>query len=123
MVLGGLLALGGAASGQDALGEGNPAHQAGAPPAASATSAEHHLVAGLAAYWGLRFSEAERHFRAAVDADPQSAAAHYYLGYTIYKIAEPKRPNDPGKQRAVEEFAKAFEIDPAFRPGWGRRGR
>ena len=78
---------------------------------------------GLAAYRRLHFQEAEGHFQAAVDADPHSAAALYYLGYTVYKIAEPKRPNDPGKRQAAELFARAYEIDPGFAPGWGVRGR
>ena len=76
-------------------------------PQSGVSAAEPEVRAGLASYRRLRFSEAERHFRAAVEADPRSAAAHFYLGYAIYKIAEPKRPNDPGKQRAAEEFAKA----------------
>ena len=80
-------------------------------------------AAGLAAYRKLHLQEAERHFQAAVDADPGSAPALYYLGYTVYKIAEPKRPNDPGKRRAAELFARAYQIDPGFAPGWGVRGR
>lgn len=84
---------------------------------------EEEMTAGLAAYRKLHFRAAENHFRAAVDADPGSAAALYYLGYTVYKIAEPKRPNDPGKRRAAELFARAYQIDPAFAPGWGVRGR
>jgi tetratricopeptide (TPR) repeat protein len=93
--------------------------QAKAPLAEQAGSpAEGHIKAGLAAYHKRHFQEAERHFQAAVDADPASAAAHFYLGYTIYKIAEPKRPFHPEKQRAAELFAKAFELDPAFRPAW-----
>jgi tetratricopeptide (TPR) repeat protein len=95
-----------------------------AAPAGSAAAlsvADQELNAGLAAYLRRHFSEAERHFRAAVDADPRNAAAHFYLAYSIYKIAEPRRPNDPGKQRAAEEFAKAYELDPLFVPGWGRR--
>jgi len=84
---------------------------------------EEQRAAGLAAYRKLHFQVAERHFQAAVDADPGSAAALYYLGYTVYKIAEPKRPNDPGKRRAAELFARAYQIDPGFTPGWGVRGR
>jgi tetratricopeptide (TPR) repeat protein len=87
------------------------------------TVAEQQTSAGLAAYGRLHFQEAERHFQAAVDADPGSAAALFYLGYTVYKIAEPKRPNDPGKRRAAELFARAYQIDPGFTPGWGVRGR
>jgi tetratricopeptide (TPR) repeat protein len=83
--------------------------------------ADEQRAAGLAAYWKLHFREAETHFQAAVDADPGSAAALYYLGYTVYKIAEPKRHDDPGKRRAAELFARAYAIDPDFRPGWGVR--
>jgi len=86
-------------------------------------TADRHRAAGITAYWRLHFQEAAGHFQAAVDADPGSAAALYYLGYTVYKIAEPKRPNDPGKRRAAELFARAYQIDPGFRPGWGIPGR
>ena len=89
-----------------------------APPPAAASDAASHIDAGLAAYKRRRFQEAERHLQAAVNADPQSAAAHYYLGYVIYKIAEPKRPFHPDKQRAADHFAKAYELDPTFRPSW-----
>jgi hypothetical protein len=43
--------------------------------------------------------------------------------YTVYKIAEPKKPNDPGKRRAAELFARAYQIDPGFTPDWGVAGR
>jgi hypothetical protein len=94
-----------------------------AAAARAQVTSEEDRAAGLAAYWKLHFQEAERHFQAAVDADPGSAAALYYLGYTVYKIAEPKRPNDPGKRRAAELFARAYRIDPGFKPGWGVDGR
>lgn len=86
-------------------------------------TADRHRAAGITAYGRLHFQEAAGHFQAAVDADPSSAAALYYLGYTVYKIAEPKRPNDPGKRRAAELFARAYQIDPGFTPGWGIPGR
>ena len=89
--------------------------------ATAQNGADEQSAAGLAAYWKLHFREAEAHFQAAVDADPGSAAALYYLGYTVYKIAEPKRHDDPGKRRAAELFARAYAIDPDFRPGWGVR--
>ena len=50
--------------------------------------------------------------------EPQSAAAAFYLGYTYYKIAEPTRRLTPNKQKALELFDKAFELDPAFTPVW-----
>jgi tetratricopeptide (TPR) repeat protein len=93
------------------------------PVARAQNEAEEHRAAGLAAYRKLHFQEAEGHFQAAVDADPGSAAAMYYLGYAVYKIAEPKRPNDPGKRRAAELFARAYQIDPGFTPNWGVPGR
>ena len=102
-----------------------PATETAAPEAqapASAGSADDHIAAGLAAFRKKRFSAARTHFQQAVDANPDSAAAHFYLGYTIYKIAEPKRANSPGKQEAAGHFAKAYELDPAFMPTWHNRG-
>ncbi len=81
-------------------------------------SAEAEVAAGLAAFRRLRFRDAERHFQAAVEADPQSAAAAFYLAYTVYKIAEPKQPFHPDKQRAAQLFARAYELDPGFEPVW-----
>jgi Tfp pilus assembly protein PilF len=94
-----------------------------APAAQSATSVDSHIDAGLAAFKKKRFRQAEIEFRQAVDADPNNAAATWYLGYTYYKIAEPKRPFDPGKQRAAELFAKAYQLDPQFRPAWSPSAR
>jgi len=94
-----------------------------AAPATSSASASDEIHAGLTAFAKRRFTVARAAFERAVAADPQSAAAHYYLGYTIYKIAEPKRHDSPGKKEAAAEFAKAFELDPSFKPVWGgRRG-
>ena len=87
-------------------------------PAASTGAAQPHLDAGLAAFKKRRFSQAEVEFRKALEAEPQNAAAAFYLGYTYYKIAEPKRHDSPGKQKAAELFAKAYALDPAFTPVW-----
>jgi tetratricopeptide (TPR) repeat protein len=111
-----------------------PAPQEAVPPAAPAPldssavkgtdlpanygAAGPHIDTGLAAFKKRRFSQAEIEFRKAADAEPQSAAAAFYLGYTYYKIAEPKRHDSPGKQRAAELFAKAYALDPAFHPVW-----
>ncbi len=90
--------------------------EAKAAPAAPAPAPGSALASGLRAYHLGHFKAAEDAFRQAVDADPKSAAAHYYLGYAIYKQAEPKRPDDPGKAKAAEEFAAAFKLDPTFKP-------
>jgi tetratricopeptide (TPR) repeat protein len=87
-------------------------------PAVPAGSPQEHIEAGIGAFKHHRFAEAQAHFQAAVDAEPQNAAAHFYLGYAIYKIAEPKHPFHPDKQRAAAEFARAYELDPAFKPAW-----
>lgn len=93
-----------------------------APPAVSAGAAQEYIDAGLKAFQRRRFSAAQADFQKAVDADPQNAAATFYLGYTYYKIAEPSHRLTPGKKRAAELFAKAFELNPAFRPVWGQKG-
>jgi Tfp pilus assembly protein PilF len=87
---------------------------------ADAGAAQTHIDAGLSAFRKKRFAAARKHFEEAVAADPSSAAANFYLGYTIYKIAEPKRPFHPEKQKAAELFAKAYQLDPTFKPVWSR---
>jgi len=94
------------------------AQEPAAAPAASSASVGSHIDAGLAAFKKKRFRQAEIHFRQAVDADPNNAAATWYLGYTYYKMAEPKRPFHPDKQKAADLFAKAYQLDPTFKPVW-----
>ena len=79
------------------------------------------IDAGLNLYHRRQFTRAAAEFQKAADADPQSAAAAWYLAYTWYKIAEPKRPFHPDKQKAADMFAKAFQLDPTFKPTWGRK--
>jgi tetratricopeptide (TPR) repeat protein len=79
-----------------------------------------HVDAGLAAFRARRFSAARAEFEKAVAADPQSAAAAFYLGYANYKIGEPSRRMNASKEKAKELFARAFSLDPAFVPAWGR---
>jgi Tfp pilus assembly protein PilF len=90
-------------------------------PAASSATAEAAIDAGLKAFKRRRFTQAEAEFSKAVQADPRSAAAHFYLAYTYYKMVEPKRPFHPDKQKAAAVFAKAYELDPGFRPVWVQR--
>ena len=88
-----------------------------APPSGAATP---HLDAGIAAFKKRRFAAARAEFEKAEAADPQSAAAAYYLGYTYYKMGEPSRRMNANKEKAKELFAKAYSLDPTFRPTWGR---
>jgi tetratricopeptide (TPR) repeat protein len=91
--------------------------QAPAQPAAGA-DAQALIERGLAHYKQGHLQAARQEFQKAVDADPQSAAAHFYLGYTLYKIAEPTKRLTPEKQQALEHFSRAFELDPKFVPRW-----
>ena len=93
---------------------------AAAPAAATATDAASAIAAGDAAFKKRHFKAAQADFEKALAADPQSAAAAFYLGYTHYKIGEPSRRMNADKEQAKELFAKAFTLDPAFRPDWGR---
>lgn len=102
--------------------EGSPARAADSPrpelAVADSAACEHEIQLGLREYRRLRLRAAERHFEAAVEADPADAAAWYYLGYTVYKTAEPKPPDDPGKHRALTLFTRAFALEPSFVPTW-----
>ncbi len=90
--------------------------------AAVPSSVAAEIEAGLKAYKRKAYAAAEAHFQKAVDADPNDAAANYYLGYTIYKRVE-KSPFHPDKRRAAKYFDAAFSADPRFRPDWGAKSR
>ena len=79
-----------------------------------------NIEAGIAAFKKRRFAAARAEFEKAEAADPQSAAAAYYLGYTFYKLGEPSKRLNANKEKAKELFAKAFSLDPTFTPTWGR---
>ena len=79
------------------------------------------IADGLRFYRKRRFRDARKAFQQAVEADPSDAAAHFYLGYTLYKIGEPTRRMTPEKVEARQEFARCFELDPTFRPTWSWR--
>jgi len=96
-----------------------PAATAPQPPVATSAT-DPYLSAGIAAFKKRRFAAARAEFEKAEAANPQSAAAAYYLGYTFYKLGEPSRRMNANKEKAKELFAKAFSLDPAFTPGWGK---
>jgi tetratricopeptide (TPR) repeat protein len=91
-----------------------------APPPAATSATDPYLSAGIAAFKKRHFAAARAEFEKAEAANPQSAAAAYYLGYTFYKLGEPSRRMNANKEKAKELFAKAFSLDPAFTPTWGR---
>ena len=79
-----------------------------------------NIEAGIAAFKKRRFAAARAEFEKATAADPRSAAAAYYLGYTFYKLGEPSKRLNANKEKAKELFAKAFSLDPTFTPTWGK---
>lgn len=93
--------------------------RAGAAAAAPA-DAPSAIAAGQAAFKKRHYKAAQADFEQALAADPQSAAAAFYLGYTHYKMGEPSRRMNEHKEQAKELFAKAFALDPTFAPDWGR---
>ncbi len=97
-----------------------PATQNPMPAAPTVRSADLPAPAaldkGLALYKRRQLRAAREAFQQAVDADPESAAAHFYLGYTLYKIAEPTHRLTPEKAEALSHFSRAFELDPRFKP-------
>ena len=96
------------------------------PPAAvkaaemKPSAATGYIDTGLALFKKRHFATARAEFEKAVEAEPESAAAAFYLGYTYYKLGEPSRRMNANKEKAKELFAKAFTLDPAFEPVWGR---
>lgn len=98
-----------------------PALEATPVAAAASPAAQAAIDEGLKAFKRRRFAQAEADFGKALEAEPLSAAANFYLGYTFYKIAEPTRRLTTNKKKAAALFAKAYELDPTFRPVWYRR--
>jgi tetratricopeptide (TPR) repeat protein len=88
---------------------------------AGTADAQADIETGLKAFRARRLRAARAAFENAEAADPESAAAAFYLGYTLYKLGEPSRRMNPDKQRARELFAKAFRLDPTFQPAFGRK--
>ena len=74
------------------------------PAAMPVGMSQEHIDAGLRAFKKKHFKAAQGEFQKAVDADPQSAAANFYLGYSYYKIAEPTRRATAGTRGVSREF-------------------
>lgn len=94
-----------------------PAQATAAPVAAGSVDK------GVALLRRGRYRSARAELEKAVASDPQSAAAQFYLGYSLYKIAEPTRRLTKEKEEAAQHFAACFSIDPAFRPDFGRAAK
>jgi hypothetical protein len=63
-----------------------------------------------------QYDGAEATLQAAVEQNPGSAAAHYYLGYSYY-LRSLKEPGNPEfVRKAADNISQAFRLDPTFRP-------
>ncbi len=96
--------------------EPTPSQETSASPAPAVGAVDR----GLALLKRARYRSARAELEPAVAADPQNAAAQFYLGYAKYKIAEPTRRLTKEKEEAAQHFAACFSIDPAFKPAMGR---
>lgn len=63
---------------------------------------------GLPEYFSSEFGDAAQRLEDTLAQHPDSAAAHYYLGYAFYMMGDLKRSR--------EGFTRAYEIDPSFTP-------
>lgn len=61
------------------------------------------------------YAQAIGEFNQVVQADPNNAAAYYFMGYAHYVMKH--------NQEAIEAFGKAFQADPKFDPRPYFRGR
>jgi Tfp pilus assembly protein PilF len=81
-------------------------------PAASAqegsAEAERAFQKGKGYTYAKKYRPAVKHLSKAVEADPNNAAAYYYLGYTYYLQKK--------HALAREAFAKAYALDPDYSP-------
>jgi serine/threonine-protein kinase len=72
--------------------------------AIDSTLADAHLAMGQALKMQWRWSEAERHFRAAVALAPEEALPHHWFGVHLYAVGRP--------EESVTELARARSMDP-----------
>lgn len=74
----------------------------------AAATAESTLTQALAAYEKQDFAAAAEAFKNAIDSDPSSVEAHYYLGYALYKL---KRFDE-----ARVAFTQAYQLRSDYLP-------
>ena len=70
--------------------------------AAEGSKAQSAIAEGIAHYNKAHWDVAEQHFREALNADPQSAEAHYDLALALDKVGN--------HTSAIEHFRKAQEL-------------
>ncbi len=66
------------------------------------------FMQGMAYYRRHRFADAIAQFQKTVEANPNNAAAYYFMGYAQYVTGK--------HAQAIQSFNKAFTADPRFDP-------
>jgi len=76
-------------------------------------TASRHLEQGISHLKAKDFDAAITEFDESASISPE-AEAYYYLGYAYYMKS--KKSDGVNRQRALENFDRAYEIDPNFSP-------
>jgi len=84
------------------------AMQQTAPQPTMQTQSSPEFSAAMKSYRQRRYAEAVSQFQKVVEAEPQNAAAYYFMGYANYVTKHYKEAQDA--------FGKAFAADPRLDP-------
>jgi len=77
------------------------------------TAAAKHMEQGISYLKANKFDAAIKEFEESAGISPE-AEPYYYLGYAYY--LKGKKNNGQNRQKSLENFEKAYEIDPNFAP-------
>ena len=89
------------------------AARAGTADEAFDTAAAKHLEQGFSQLKAKNYDAAIKEFEASAEISPE-AEPYYYLGYIYY--LKSRKDNGQNRQKSLENFEKAYEIDPNFSP-------
>ena len=76
-------------------------------------TAAKHMEQGFSYLKAKNFDAAIKEFEESAEISPE-AEPYYYLGYAYY--LKSRKDNGQGRQKSLENFEKAYEIDPNFSP-------
>ena len=77
------------------------------------TAAAKHMEQGFAYLKTQHYDAAITEFEESAEISPE-AKSYYYLGYVYY--LKSRKDNGQSRQKSLENFEKAYEIDPNFSP-------
>jgi len=77
------------------------------------TAAAKHMEQGFSYLKAKNYDAAIREFEESAGISPE-AEPYYYLGYAYY--LKSRKDNGQSRQKSLENFEKAYEIDPNFSP-------